>query len=55
MFSYAEVLCITTITKNITKKRLKERDLFFCGFFQTFAGSGFYGIECCSIEIARGK
>ncbi len=29
MFSYVKVLCVTTITKNIPKKKFKERDLFF--------------------------
>ncbi len=45
MFSYVKVLCVSTITKNIPQKKFKERDLFFVSF-QTFAGSGYYGIEC---------
>ncbi len=45
MFSYLKVLCVTTITKNIPKKKFKERDMFFVSI-QTVAGSGYYGIEC---------
>ncbi len=41
MFSYVKVLCVTTITKNIPKKKFKERDLFFVSI-QTV---GYYGIE----------
>ncbi len=40
-----KVLCVTTITKNIPKKKFKERDLFFVSI-QTVEGSGYYGIEC---------
>ncbi len=45
MFSYVKVLCVTTITKNIPKKKFKERDLFFVSI-QIVSGSGYYGIEC---------
>ncbi len=42
MFSYVKVLCVT---KNIPKKKFKERDLFFVSI-ETVSGSGYYGIEC---------
>ncbi len=57
MFSYVKVLCVTTITKNITKKKFIKNVTFFfvASFFsiQTVAGSGYYGIECLYHIIIR--
>ncbi len=53
MFSCVQVLCITTITENITKKKFKERDLLYVAFLffiqLTVSGSGYYGIECLRV------
>ncbi len=38
MFSCVKVLCVTTITKNITKKKFKERDLLLVAFFKQLWG-----------------